>query len=229
MVLGVRRCEPLWQAAGVPQPIRELPAAALGAAREFLLATVGDQDAIDFEAALARSFERLEDAYGADGALAVEAWGRRHFVRASPHGALEAWSAFFLAVVRASRLSRLASSLRMAPERKARALAALETQYSAPIDRLGRVIAQAEAIPLSELEGRLIAYDPAVLSPGDDPHFPVVASAANAAHAEIARRMWLNLSALLEPQEQFAFVSWARELAPSMRIDPNFLSVPDET
>ena len=227
MVLGVRRCEPLWQAAGIPEPIRESPPAALAAAREFLLATSGELDGVEFEAALVRTFERLEDEYGADAAIAVETWARRHFVRESPYDAFDAWNAFFLAVVRGRRLPLLAGSLRVAPERKARVLAALETQYGAPIDRLARVSEQAEAMPLSELEGRLIAYEAAILGPGDDPHFPVVAFAVNAAYAEISRQMWLTLIALLEAQEQSAFVGWARELAPSFRSDPKFLSLPD--
>jgi hypothetical protein len=177
---------------------------------------------------LVRTFERLEDEYGADAAIAVETWARRHFVRESPYGAFDAWNAFFLAVFRGRRLPLLARSLRIAPERKTRVLAALETQYGAPIDRLARVTEQAETMPLSELEGRLIAYEAAILGPGDDPHFPVVAFAENAAHAEISRHMWLNLIALLETQEQFAFVRWAKELAPSIRADPDFLSVPEE-
>ncbi|MGH8525867.1 MAG: hypothetical protein ACREXY_17170, partial [Gammaproteobacteria bacterium] len=102
-VLATKRSEPFWADAGLPRPFREEPAGLLSAAREFVLAMRGDQRADHFSAALMQVFRRLDDEYGHEAVVGLEAWARRHFVRDAPISPLDEWNRFFLSVARDPR------------------------------------------------------------------------------------------------------------------------------
>lgn len=59
-----------------------------------------------------------------------------------------------------------------------------------------------------------------------DGYTPGLDEAAIAADREMTFAVWRRLGELLEEQEISQFVRWARELAPSVRVDPSGLDRP---
>ena len=220
-VLALKRTQPLWRAAGLPSELIASPAGVTSAAREFLVATRGESDPDKYVAAVARTLSRLELEYGADVAESVSVWARLHFVRSQHHDRIDSWSGFLLSLLRRQRSPAPEDTLRIAPDRKDRLLTDLHVAFGDPEDELLKLEESAGRVPLTPVEEAVLQRD--TPEAPTDIYVPGVTDAALAVQREITLAAWRHIESLLEPQELFEFVRWARELAPALRVNPERL------
>lgn len=226
MVLASSRARSLWTFSGIPQRIHADPAAAVSAATEFLLSTAKGPSEDEYRRCLERALARIAVEYG-DGAVdALVGWAKRHFVRDMPWGPLDAWARFFLTASDAR--NHLDEFLRIDPARKRVLVDMIRANFYERYRQLRDLEAQAEALPLGAREASVTAFDTGVPEYGIvGTHFPVVATAFQAAIAELAAEIWAKLDEMLEPQERREFMRWAQETASERHIPADQLRDPE--
>lgn len=70
---------------------------------------------------------------------------------------------------------------------------------------------EAEAIPLSQLEERIITLEPGTIRPEDDPLYPVALTMGSTAIEERVATLWDSLDGWLERDERTALLHWGEK------------------
>jgi hypothetical protein len=213
LILAVRRCQPLWLDAGLPEAL-ELHADAIRlVVLRFLLDAEGVRQepssaGHELNAGIDRVFTEVGRLGGSDLSEDLRIWLYRFHDGTQPWGI---WVSLLAELSRAGGPSVDLSNFGISAATRQRVITLAQRRYGPySEDFVGERERTAQAIPLSTDESRLLTIDTGSRGPEDDELLNIVADAAATAIYNSVWTFWQRLSCELQPTEVASFFDWAQ-------------------
>jgi hypothetical protein len=254
-VLGLRRCQPLLRAAGVPAVMADAPEGLMRAAYYFwqrnwehdpidvgphwtretfteeIYAEHLENYRLEIVSLVRDTFALLVNDYGEAATRELYDWAQRNFVDYMQMRRWKAWSRLMLGLVRESWFFYPLDPPPLAPavlERVKETARAYE--YLLCIDKdddepEAKLLAAARNIPLSTIEQRMVARKP--VYPDDPLEADALLNLQFVLHQQAAYRLWQELDTWLEESDRQALLRWGSEQAAIIGELVEWITLPD--